>query len=260
MKRVSASDIRQGYTSEKVRSDLKSHLWAYLVLRPMSFYITPLFINLGFSANAVTVLGLITLICGLTFILLGADPPFNFIIGATLINIVYLFDCIDGNIARYRGYSSRFGALFDSIVGLTYSTCSPLCLGLGLYFASSEQRVSTLGLQVPAWCLLVAGAVDSSAGLFRRVVSLKSHSSVRKIDGKREQANVNITIWDVLPRAIISFYSPLLLIASLVGALYPFLFGYAIYNLTTLLVMIFLSLRSAFQADQQLLALDLRTP
>lgn len=76
MKRVSVSDIRRSYPSEKARSDLINHLWIYLVLRPLSFYVTPVFINLGLSANAVTGLGLFPLVGGLVFIsTIGGDIP-----------------------------------------------------------------------------------------------------------------------------------------------------------------------------------------
>lgn len=247
MKKASVLDIRQSYTSEKARHDLMGQLWLYLVWRPISFYLTPLFINLGFSANAVTGLGLITLICGLIFILSGATSPFNFIIGATLVSISRVLDCIDGNIARFRGQSSKFGALFDFIAQLIQDAFLPLCLGLGLYLASPEKVPLALGLELPGWWWLVAGGVDSSSGLFRRAVSLKSQSGVERL----EQENSGGIVWVVLPRAILSFKVPLLLIASLVGMLGPFLFGYAAYNLVCLFGMIVLSLRNALLVDRQ---------
>ena len=104
-------------------------------------------------------------------------------------------------------------------------------------------------LKLPRWCWLVAGAVQLSAGLCRKVVSLQCQSIVGKQD--RRQENSRSTIWAVLPRAILSFKAPLLLIASLVGALGFFLFGYATYNLVSLLAMIVLSLRKALLVDQQ---------
>lgn len=241
--------IRQSYTNEKSRSDLVAQLWVYLVLRPISFYLTPPLINLGFSANAVTALGLVPLICGLAFILLGAISALNFIIGAALVNIWYLCDCIDGNIARFRGESSKFGALLDFIVGLIYHTFLPVCLGLGLYFASSERSVLALGLEIPRWWWPVVGGIELSAGLFRKVVSLQSQSIVGKQAKRRD--NLRSTIWNVLPRAVLSFKAPLLLIAALTGALGFFLFSYAAYNLASLLAMIVLSLRKALVVDRQ---------
>ena len=246
-RKISASDVRQSYTREKSRSDLVAQLWIYLVLRPISFYFTPPLINLGFSANAVTGLGLIPLICGLLFILMGAISPLNFIIGAALVNIWYLFDCIDGNIARVRGESSNFGALFDFMVGLIYHTFLPVCLGMGLYWGAPERSVLALILNIPKWWWIVVGAIELSTGLFRKVVSLKCQITMRR--QAAEQGHSRITIWSLLPRAILSFKPPLLLIAAFSGELGFFLLIYATYNLASLLVVCIQSLRTAFLVD-----------
>jgi len=249
MKRVTVSDVRRSYTSEKARMDLISHLWLYLVLRPLSFYITPLFINLGFSANAVTALGLLPLIGGLVFILLGAANPFNFIIGAVLMNIWLLFDCIDGNVARTQGQSSTFGELFDFMMELVRAFL-PLCLGIGLYLGSPEPLVLALWVEPPSWFWLLAGVVHFSAGLFRKVVSMQ----FRIVTGEHgfQPKGSKISVWDVLPRAIFSFELPLLMIASLVGCLGFFLIGSATYSLVTFLGMVTLVLRRALLLDRQL--------
>lgn len=247
--RVSSADIRRHYSDEKSRLDLTSHLWIYLVLRPISFRLAPLFINWGFTANVMTALGVLPLAAGLIFLLLGAVSRWNFIMGAVLINIWVLFDCMDGDIARFRGESSRFGALLDFLVGLIYHTLLPVCLGVGLYLSSPGALMLTLELELPIWLWLVAGVVESSAGLFRKVASLQSRSIIRGQD--RERRDSRITIWTVLPRAFLSFKAPLLLIASLVGALGFFLFGYAAYNLVSLLAMIVLSLRKTLLVDRQ---------
>lgn len=248
-RKISVLDIRQRYTYEKSRSDLVAHLWIYLVLRPISFYLTPPLINLGFSANAVTALGLVPLICGLAFILLGAISALNFIIGAALVNIWYLCDCIDGNIARFLGQCSKFGALFDFIVGLIYHTFLPLCLGLAIYLANSQHEMIAFQQKVPIWCWLVAGAVEPSAGLFRKVVSLQSRGVVGGQDAM--QKNSRVTIWAILPRAVLSFKAPLLLVASLTGLLGLWLFGYAVYNLVSLVGIVSLSLRRARLEDRR---------
>ena len=248
-RKVSALDIRRSYTNEKARIDLTAHLWIYLVLRPISFCVTPLFINLGFSANTVTVLGLLPLVSGLVLLALGAVNYSYSIVGAVLVNIWLLFDCIDGDVARFRGQISKFGALLDFIVGLIYHVFLPVCLGLTLYWGASERSMTALGLEFPRWVWLVAGAVELFAGLLRKVVSLQYQSGVGEQD--RKQGSSRITIWTVLPRAILSFKAPALLIASLFGSLGFFLLGYAVYNLIVLFTMTVLSLRRALLFDWQ---------
>jgi len=248
-KKVSASDVRQSYTSEKARNDLVTDLWTYLVLRPVSFHLTPLFINLGFSANAVTALGLIPLLGGLVFSVSGAASPLNFIIGALFVNIWVLCDCVDGNIARFQGQTSKFGELFDSIVGMIFYGFLPVCLGLGLYLASSERSIVTLGLELPRWFWLLAGVAIWSARLLTKVVHLRARMIVGGKIAFPEDSK--ISIWAILPRAIVSFEAPLLLVASLAGMLGFWLLGYAAYNVVVFVGMTLLTLRKALLADKQ---------
>lgn len=245
--KASYESVRQGYTAEKARATLVNDLWGHFVIRPISLRLTPLFINLGFSANVVTVLGLMLLICGLVFILLGAVNPFNFIIGAVFINIYVLFDHIDGNIARFWNRCSMFGEFLDNTIGMAFHTFLPVCLGLALFFNSSERSIFTMGIEVPRWFWLAAGAVGLGAGLFRKVVNLRFQVLMGSQVGKTEH---KIAISTVLPRAILSLKEPLLMIASLVGALGFFLVGYALYDLALLLVMIALFLRKALLIDR----------
>lgn len=230
----------------KALPDVRSNLWEYFVLRPISFRLTPLFIRLGFSANAVTALGMLLLICGLVFISLGATHRYNFIIGAALINISILLDYIDGNIARWRGQSSQFGALFDHIVGQVYCSFQPICLGLGLYLSSPEHSMFALGLEAPRWVWLVIGAVQSSSGLLSSEVRLRA----RGVVGLEERRRREITLGLVSYKTVGALRAPLFLIAALVGMLKFFLLGYAVFNLAALFATIGLFLRKAMLADR----------
>jgi len=39
----------------------------------------------------------------------------NFVIAAILLNLSFVFDCMDGQMARYRGISSAFGSYYDKV-------------------------------------------------------------------------------------------------------------------------------------------------
>ncbi len=250
-KRISASDIRKTYSREKARSDIIAQTWMYLVLRPLSYHITPFIINMGFSANAFTMFGLVPLLGGMVFIVLGAASYYNFIVGALLINIWYLCDSIDGNIARFQGQTSKFGALLDWMVGMIYHSLLPVCLGMGLYWASPEQSTLSLGFDFPQWLWLLTGAVRLFAELLREVVSLGGQKIVgQKIVGQSD-SKAKISLKDILPRIFPNFEMPLLLVSSLVGALGFFLLFYTIYNVAILAGMVLLALRKALLADQQ---------
>lgn len=247
--KVSVSDIRRSHTEEKIKSDLFAHLWIYLVLRPISFAFTPLFINLGFSANSVTAIGLILLLSGLMFVVLGAISTVNFVIGAIVINIWLLLDCIDGNIARFKGQSSQFGRLFDHTVGMIFSAFFPLCLGLGLCLSSPEWSMFALRLNPPGWFWLLAGSVESTAALLRKAFHLR----FREIIGEKHPVDfkdANISIRDILPRAIINFQIPLFLVAALVRELELFLICYALFSLVSLIALSGLALRKALLRER----------
>ena len=66
----------------------------------------------------------------------------------------------------------------------------------------------------------------------------------------KKQEKVRISIWLILPRAVLSFKAPLLLVASTTDLLGLWLFGYAVYNLVSLVGMVLLSLRRAKFEDR----------
>ena len=101
-------------------SELKRICWkepdvwyAKYVIRHISIRITRLLLPTGISANQATLIFLITGVLG--SILLGIGDPSYSIFGILLIQFSFIFDCIDGEIARYKKQSSVNGVFVDSI-------------------------------------------------------------------------------------------------------------------------------------------------
>lgn len=112
--KLTIENIRATYTEEKKAIDRMSGLWGYLVMRKLSFYPTWLFIKLGFSANQVSVLGIVFLLAGCLFLLPGDQK--NVVTGAIFLNTYLLLDYVDGNVARYTGKSgSKTGMLLERV-------------------------------------------------------------------------------------------------------------------------------------------------
>ena len=65
------------------------------------------------TPNFVTTLSLLLCFIACYFISFGVQP--NLMIGAVLIQFVFVFDCLDGQLARYRNAMSNFGAWYDRI-------------------------------------------------------------------------------------------------------------------------------------------------
>ena len=93
-------DITSSYTKEKRK---RSSIWARAVSRPLSFLFTYIFINLGCSANFVSVLSIFDALIACVLILFGGNLLY---VGVGLFVFWHVLDCVDGNIARVKRSSS----------------------------------------------------------------------------------------------------------------------------------------------------------
>jgi len=102
-------------------SELKKICWketetvwyAKYLIRHISIRVTRLLLPTGISANQATLIFLISGVLGA--ILLGIGDLSYSIFGLLLIQFSYVFDCVDGEIARYKKQSSVNGVFIDSI-------------------------------------------------------------------------------------------------------------------------------------------------
>lgn len=233
-KKITPTDVRNDFPEEKRQNDRQAHLWAYLVVRPLSFYLTPFFVNRGISANVVTGIGLVVLLSALTAVLAAARYETMLIVGAILINVWYLLDFVDGNIARYTNLESAFGAFFDWYVGIMYHTLLPLCVGTALYLSGTYSLIPV----DPVWWLILAVAWVT-AGLLRRLTAQK----VSLLFEDSDKANGGSGTLEMLAGAVASFKAPTLLVFAVVGAVDVWILLYTAYNLSATSVQLILNVR-----------------
>lgn len=232
--KVTAADIRDDFPDEKRRNDFQSHLWAYLVVRPLSFYLTPFFINRGMSANAVTVLGLVVLLGGLGAVLGGVQATGAMVAGAVLINVWYVLDFVDGNVARYRETESEFGAFLDWYVGIIYHAGLPLCIGTVVYLSSSFIIVPV----DPVWWLVLAVgwvvAMLSRKLVAQKVTLLKKETD----DGNKD----GLSTIEMIAGAYTSFKAPLFFLFVLFAAVDVWLLLFGLYGIASTPIQLFLNI------------------
>lgn len=121
-----------------------------LVLRKFSIYLTAFFLHLGITANEASMIGLMIGLCGA--VLLGLSSIRMNFVGAILLQIAYLFDCVDGELARYEGFKtpSRKGKLggfyLDEMNHLILYPLTMFLFGLGTaqYFPAWGRALSVL--------------------------------------------------------------------------------------------------------------------
>lgn len=127
--RPSIADIRRVCQPEAVRGRRNSEHWvADVYLRDISPYLTRLLLRTPISANQVTWLMIFTGI-GSAAALLIPGLPGGFL-AALLGQMQMLWDCCDGEVARWRGTSSPAGVFLDRVGHYTTEALIPIALGL----------------------------------------------------------------------------------------------------------------------------------
>jgi CDP-diacylglycerol--glycerol-3-phosphate 3-phosphatidyltransferase/CDP-diacylglycerol--inositol 3-phosphatidyltransferase len=128
--------------------------WQGVVLMPF----VKLFIKLGISPDAVTLVGTLGVVVGA----LAFFPRGELLWGVLFITAFVFSDLIDGKMARVLERKSRFGAFWDSTLDRIGD--GAIFGGLALYFAgeSYDGDYGYLYLCVSLWCL-VMGSVTSYA-------------------------------------------------------------------------------------------------
>ena len=88
--------------------------WSSFVTSPLAILINYFVVDYKWlTPNLITLFSFIIAIIATGFIVIGGTT--NFIIAAILIHFSHILDCMDGQMARYRGTSSRSGSYFDKL-------------------------------------------------------------------------------------------------------------------------------------------------
>jgi phosphatidylglycerophosphate synthase len=126
---MTLAEVRAKGQPPEVLARLNDEHWAgRLYMRRFSPYATVLFARLGWSPNAVTVAFIVS---GVAAGLLAAVPGLPAAVGvAVLIQLYLLFDCSDGELARYTGRFSATGVYLDRMGH--YLAEAVLLAGLGV--------------------------------------------------------------------------------------------------------------------------------
>jgi len=126
---------------ERLRDRLQQNI--YLVINPLVKGL----IKIGFTPNLVTITGLVLNIGVAVIFVIGAEEgnrgDLSYVGWAgVLILVAGLFDMLDGQVARLGNMSSKFGALFDSVLD-RYSEMF-MFLGICYYLVGHHYFISSL--------------------------------------------------------------------------------------------------------------------
>lgn len=121
--------------------------------RRLSIYLTKALLHMRISANQITLIMMLTgIIAG---IFLGLGGYVNRLISVIFLQLFVLFDCVDGEIARYKNQVSIKGAYLDLIVNDIIHISIFLGLALGLL---SNADILSIVIAMPREIIIVLGA------------------------------------------------------------------------------------------------------
>jgi phosphatidylglycerophosphate synthase len=114
---MSANESVFGEVARVYRESRKAHdiAWNVYVARPIAAVLVAILRRTPLTPNQVTILG------AAVFILivlpgLGWLTPVGFVVTALVVQLAYIFDCADGQLARLKGMTSEVGAYFDFLI------------------------------------------------------------------------------------------------------------------------------------------------
>ena len=204
--------------------DLDICLYRKLVTRRVSIYLTAFFLRSGLSANGVSILkGVIACSGALLF---APGKPFCFLAGAFLLQLSFVLDACDGEVARFTGTSTTAGGEYLDKLGdaasrgLFYGAW-----GWGVFRLTGDLRALAAGtVMAGLWLVIRFCAIETLLESFWNHIGRPAEQGeeeslnrlfVRKSDGNRVEYLLSM------------FFHPWMNMAALAALLsfYPFLFS-----------------------------------
>ena len=224
------------------KKNSNSSLWVKLLIRKISFPFTFLFINLGFSANAVSCISILAAITACACYIIPGTV--TLIIAIVFVNLWLVLDCVDGNIARCKKQKTVFGEFVDDIGGYYIEAL--------VYLAISAAAFNMGGILFNAgnvWIVIIGG-VSSSINILARLIykdyghfaihADKSMQEEHTVDDKRSLYYIRNRVSKEL--GISGLFMPLTIICAITKSydlmtLFYFLFnGFALLSTTVIYI------------------------
>jgi hypothetical protein len=147
------------------------------VARPLALRVTRLVIPLGISAHAMTLIAWATGIAAA--VAFGFGTASAWLVGAGMLQLWYLFDHVDGQLARYHRRESLDGAALDYVMHHAINLLVPFGLGWGAAVQTGQQAWIIVGLGCGAGLLLIGLVHDSRyKAIFKRLKRLEGELRV----------------------------------------------------------------------------------
>jgi phosphatidylglycerophosphate synthase len=221
MSKITVREIKEKYLTSKEKE--REFRWTYYVRRPVSYYVALPFLNAGISATTVTVIWLVMAAIGCAF--LASGSYYNMIIGAVLLELAVIFDCVDGHIARFTR-PTRTGDILDTWVGEILLVSSIFSTGIGIANSSDPIITSVISpIAIDRVVYVYLGFFGSLAVLSSWTVRLHWRTIALKLSLTEYEPHRGINRHSKLPLIIDNIFhysgafTMVIVVAAILGAL-----------------------------------------
>ncbi|MGB0646358.1 MAG: CDP-alcohol phosphatidyltransferase family protein [Bradymonadia bacterium] len=179
--------------------------------RPLATPFVLVFERIGISPNQVTLVGLLLMLlsaiiwCGPAFDVVFYSPSFHLYLGLILLELAYVLDCVDGQLARRLSLSSDLGASLDFLMDelKAFLMIGSLCV----FWWSSDRSSNVALFWGVSGVICVASAISltrfirSDAMQRSGIVAVSEHG-----DSAKTRARKGPFWWLLLPARLITQY------------------------------------------------------
>jgi len=159
------------------------------VTHKISIRIVKLLLHTSITPNQIT---LSSIVIGMTSCIMFATAiPVYFLLGALILELYYIIDAVDGQLARYKKLSSMTGGYFDYVSNYIVHPCVFFCIGLGLVRHSGDILPIVFAFSASVSVSLISVFSECKYNVFVSAIKMASSVKVKKItadgNGKSER-------------------------------------------------------------------------
>lgn len=240
---ITVKEIESRTMTPEKRESAKNDLFAFYIAKPISYVLTIPFLYTNITPNEVSLTSVLFVLIGTLLMYIG-NSKITLVAGWFMFFLWLIFDCIDGNIARYKKQFSPLGSVYDAMSGYAAMALSFLSWGIA---ASHNPGIFQECIGLPSDLYIVLGALSGFFAIFPRLIMHKKLTTVRndkKAEDIKDKSNYGFCKIIALNLVSISgLVQIFMLISVLANMMDLFTCIYFVLNFIVMMVSLWLLLR-----------------
>ena len=226
MSGIGFKEIRASMHEAKLASD-RRNFWVWIAMRPLSFPLTWLALQLRLSPNFVTGLYFLANIGAAVFFITASYE--GMIYGALLYNLGLVLDCVDGNMARTTGKTSPLGWFLDTLGADFFYGVFFIPIGIGVALSANSSRF----IEEPLWFVVLGSSATVSILLYR-ISRMRLHLASLQLNKPKDSERSNNAFPQGIRKTILVVYNNVMTAG---GSMLPLIIAAAIFELVDIFIL-----------------------